>query len=144
MENIFSWKIYFHGKHIFMASVYEFSCDYMHTHTNKHWQRPIGCFKSQVFFSKRATNSRALLQKMTYKDKASYGSSPPFSRHVWITSKTCGSTNVEFLDLLIICGIFAYFDGELRNFRISRTMKPISVTRSRADDRNRFHLRSVR
>jgi len=31
----------------------------------------------QVIFRKRATNYRALLRKMTCKDKASYGSSPP-------------------------------------------------------------------
>jgi len=43
------------------------------------WRRPIGCLKSQVIFRKRGTNSRALLLKMTYKDKASYGSSPPCS-----------------------------------------------------------------
>jgi len=41
------------------------------------WQRCIGCLESQVSFCKRATNHRALLQKMTFKDKASYGSSPP-------------------------------------------------------------------
>jgi len=41
------------------------------------WRRPIGCLKSQDSFRKRATNYRALLRKMTYKDKASYGSSPP-------------------------------------------------------------------
>jgi len=40
-------------------------------------RRPIGCLESQVIFRKRATNYRALLRKMTYKDKASYGSSPP-------------------------------------------------------------------
>jgi len=34
-------------------------------------------YKLQVISRKRATNSRALLQKMTCKDKASYGSSPP-------------------------------------------------------------------
>jgi len=32
---------------------------------------------NEVLFRKRATNHRALLRKMTYKDKASYGSSPP-------------------------------------------------------------------
>ena len=37
------------------------------------WRRPIGCLKLQVMFRKRATNYRALLQKMTFKDKASYG-----------------------------------------------------------------------
>ena len=38
---------------------------------------PIGCLKLQVIFRKRATNYKALLRKMTYKHKASYGSSPP-------------------------------------------------------------------
>ena len=41
------------------------------------WRRPIGCLKLQVIFRKRATEYRALLRKMTYKDKASYDSSPP-------------------------------------------------------------------
>jgi len=39
---------------------------------------PIGCLKSQVVFRKRATNHRAHLRKMTYKDKASYESSHPW------------------------------------------------------------------
>ena len=37
------------------------------------WQRPIGRLKLQVIFRKRATKFRALLRKMTYKDKALYG-----------------------------------------------------------------------
>jgi len=41
------------------------------------WRRCIGCLKMQVFFRKRAINDRAQLRKMTYKDKASNGSSPP-------------------------------------------------------------------
>jgi len=41
------------------------------------WRRPIRCLKLQVIFRKRTTNNRALLRKMTYQDKASYGSSPP-------------------------------------------------------------------
>jgi len=41
------------------------------------WRRCIGCLKLQVSFCKRATNRRALLQKETYTDKASYGSLPP-------------------------------------------------------------------
>ena len=41
------------------------------------WRRPIGCLKLQVNFRKRATNYRALLRKMTYKDKALCESSPP-------------------------------------------------------------------
>jgi len=41
------------------------------------WRIIIGCLKLQVIFRKRATNYRALLRKMTCKDKASCGSSPP-------------------------------------------------------------------
>jgi len=40
-------------------------------------RRPIGCHKSHVIFCKRATSRRALLQKMTFSDKASYDSTPP-------------------------------------------------------------------
>jgi len=43
------------------------------------WQRPTGCLKLQVILRRRAINDRALLRKMTFKDKASYGSSPPFT-----------------------------------------------------------------
>ena len=38
---------------------------------------PIGCLKLQVMFRKRATNYRALLWKIIYKDKASHGSTSP-------------------------------------------------------------------
>jgi len=41
------------------------------------WRRPIGCLTLQVSFRKRPTNYRDLLRKETYKDKASYASSPP-------------------------------------------------------------------
>ena len=44
---------------------------------DKEWRRPIGCLKVQVISRKRATNYRALLRKITYGDKASYGSWPP-------------------------------------------------------------------
>jgi len=48
------------------------------------WRRPMGCYKLQVIFRKRATNYRALLRKMTCKDKASYGFSPPCIRYeIW-------------------------------------------------------------
>ena len=39
----------------------------------------LGCLKLQVIFCKRATNDRALLRTMTYKDKASY----EFTPHVY-------------------------------------------------------------
>ena len=41
------------------------------------WPSLKGCLKLQVIFCKRATNTRALLRKITYKDKASYDSTPP-------------------------------------------------------------------
>jgi len=40
-------------------------------------RRLIGCLKLQFIFSKRATNYRPLLRKITYTDNTSYGSSPP-------------------------------------------------------------------
>jgi len=41
------------------------------------WRRLIGSPKLQIIFHQRATKYRSLLWKMTYKDKGSYGSSPP-------------------------------------------------------------------
>ena len=41
------------------------------------WRRLIGCLNKQVIFRERATNCRALLQKITCKDKASYDSTIP-------------------------------------------------------------------
>jgi len=41
------------------------------------WRRLIGCLKLQVIFRKKATNYRALLRKITYKDEASYDATPP-------------------------------------------------------------------
>jgi len=40
------------------------------------WQRPIGCLKLQVILCKRVTDYRALLRKITYKDKAFYDPTP--------------------------------------------------------------------
>jgi len=41
------------------------------------WRRTIGCLMLQVIFHKRATKYRAFWREMTYKNKASSGSSPP-------------------------------------------------------------------
>ena len=54
------------------------------------WRRPIRCLKLRVSFRKSAANNRALLGKMTYEDKASYGSSPPC-----INKRTPTSTNKD-------------------------------------------------
>jgi len=40
------------------------------------WRRSIGALSCRSFSPNRPTNYRALSRKMTYKDKASYGSSP--------------------------------------------------------------------
>jgi len=48
------------------------------------WRRLIGSPKLQIILHKRATKYRALLRKITYKDKGSYESSPPC-----MFSKTC-------------------------------------------------------
>jgi len=50
------------------------------------WQRLIECLKLQVIFRKRVTNYRALLRKMTCKDKASYGSSTPCTHTTHVSS----------------------------------------------------------
>jgi len=44
---------------------------------NIYHYRVAGCLKLQVIFRKRATDYKVLLRKMTYKDKASYNSTPP-------------------------------------------------------------------
>jgi len=54
--------------------------------TSTGWRRSIGCLKLLVIFRKKATNHRALLRKMTRKDKASYGSSPPSNASCWGSS----------------------------------------------------------
>ena len=41
------------------------------------WRGCVGCIMLQVSVRKRATNYRALMQKMTYTDKVSYTSLPP-------------------------------------------------------------------
>jgi len=45
------------------------------------WQRSIKCLISWIISHKYVTNYRALLQKVTYKDKASYESSPRCNEH---------------------------------------------------------------
>ena len=47
------------------------------------WRRLTGCLKLQVIFRKRASNYRALLRKITCKDKTSYDSTPPCTKSVY-------------------------------------------------------------
>jgi len=46
------------------------------------WRRLIGSPKLQIIFHKRATRYRALLRKMTCRDKGSYESSPPCTANI--------------------------------------------------------------
>jgi len=62
------------------------------------WRRCIGSLKLRVSFHKRATNHRALLRKMTYEDKASYGSSPPCI--VMLHSIFCSKFTFEKIQIL--------------------------------------------
>jgi len=75
------------------------SCDLVRTG----WRRLIGSPKLQIIFHTRATKYRSLLQKMTYKDKGSYESSPP-CRSLTIYSclsigHFCKSLNQDSFDL---------------------------------------------
>jgi len=66
---------------------YTFTCMHIYVHaytyssiftcTDTGWRRLIGSRKMQIIFHKRATKYRSLLQKMTYKNRGSYESSPP-------------------------------------------------------------------
>ena len=71
MQSLYIYK----STHKLILPIYRCTM-YIYTATTG-WQRLIGCFKSQVIFRKRATNYRAVLRKMTCKDKASYDSTPP-------------------------------------------------------------------
>jgi len=51
--------------------------DACHSQCTMGWRRLIGSPKLQIIFHKRATKYRALLLKMTYKDKATDDSTPP-------------------------------------------------------------------
>ena len=65
------------------------------------WRICIGCLRLQISFRKRAIKYRALLRKMTHKDKVSYASLPP-CRHsrkwvveplhtwIWVTTLILG------------------------------------------------------
>jgi len=68
------------------------------------WRRPIRCLKLQVISCKRASNYRALLRKMTYKDKASMGlrhSVSLMANHAdtHVCTRSCISTNIYVMYL---------------------------------------------
>jgi len=61
--------------------------------------KEAGYLNLQVFFHKTAAKYKVLLRKMTYKDKASYASSPP-------------STYIQFLHTICMCGGNRYVEKQ--------------------------------
>jgi len=92
--------------------------------TRTEWRRPIGCLKLQVSFRKTAANYRALLQKMTYKDKASYGSSPPSSVPHTCTPSSRGAQHNMCTPKKLIC-----VPKNVRVYFVSHKCKCIIVIR---------------
>ena len=68
------------------------------------WRRLIGSPKLQIIFHKRATNYRALLRKMTYKDKGSHESSPPCSHTTVSIYNVANSVYCSVLPRVTVCG----------------------------------------
>jgi len=76
--------------HIYVSTFWYVGRPFINTSVNTGWRRPIGCLSLQNFFARKgATNYRALLRKITYKDKASYGSSPPCIYYEWDRKCIC-------------------------------------------------------
>jgi len=71
----------FHMQHVATSNDINFAVTSAIMTRGKHtgWRRLIGSPKLQIIFHKRATKYRSLLREMTYKDKGSYESSPPFN-----------------------------------------------------------------
>jgi len=75
--------------------------------------------KLQVIFRKRVTNYRALVRKLTCKDKASYGSSPPCR-----TNRDQTDLTLRVLRLEIINSYFDYHHLQERSEPYSITNRP--------------------
>ena len=69
-------------KWIYLCRQKECVCDIIKSVSDTGWRRLSAFLKVHVIFRKRATNYRALLRKMTYEDKASYDSTPPYNASV--------------------------------------------------------------
>jgi len=69
-NGLFGHKCYQMPPVAFAFEYSHFSCAISHTG----WRGCIACLKLQVSFRTRATDSRALLRKITWKDKESYAS----------------------------------------------------------------------
>ena len=83
------------------------------------WRSLIGSPKLQVIFHKRVTKYRSLLQKMTYKDKRSYESSPPFMWHL------APAKHIEFVCAYEVC---IYVHIMTHAYAIYRSTRQFSCT----------------
>ena len=73
-------------------------CICMHTFsrgrcTPTRWRRYTRCLQLQVVFCQESANYRALVRKLTGKDKVSYGSSLPCT-HICMHTLPCGSHSI--------------------------------------------------
>ena len=71
---MYEYTVYVKRAFVELYEQTRFTSDALTTTTG--WRRLIGSPKLLIIFHKRATKYRSLLRKMTYKDKASYESSP--------------------------------------------------------------------
>jgi len=87
------------AQHSTFTAIY---CNIMQHSTG--WRRLIGSPKLQIIFHKRVTKYTSLLQKMTYKDKGSYESSPHCTRHCNIVHCVAGWHCVVLCCTVLQCG----------------------------------------
>jgi len=90
-------------------NVYTFLCVSVSVCVNRYTERrrPVGCRKLQVIFRKRATNHRALLKKMTYRDKTTYDSSQPCTANCRYDGTQSWDYFQNFVNILEFCPLDA-------------------------------------
>jgi len=105
------------------TDIYTYIYIYLNIHNgliHAGWRRLIGSPRLQIIFHKRVTKYRSLLRKMTYKDKGSCESSPPF---------ICYTTqeNWVFPYIYICIQLYVYIDVHIRIYMHTSTYIYISI-----------------
>jgi len=70
------------------------------------WRKLIGSPKLQIIFHKRATKYRSLSREMTYKNKGSYESSPPYI--CFLCMRVCAYVHMQIFASACICVYATY------------------------------------